>query len=245
MFLFRHPLRPLTHLGRVLLCMALALLGALLMLVSPPAHADDSEATQAESPYFFVDSNDPSTDRLPLKSTSVDVRIAGVIADVTVTQRYRNEGQRAIEACYVFPGSTQAAVHAMTVRIGDRLLVAKIKEKQQARIAYDAAKKEGKPSALLEQHRPNVFQMNVANILPGDEVAVELRYTELLTPHDAQYGFVFPTVVGPRYNSPQGAAAREKWVATPYLPSGAVSTAGVDIRVTLDAPLAVEGVVSP
>src|SRR5256885_14789828 len=180
MFLFRHPLRPLTHLGRVLLCMALALLGGLLMLVSPPAHADDSEAPTAESPYFVVDSNDPSTDRLPLKSTSVDVRIAGVIADVTVTQHYRNEGQRPIEARYVFPGSTQAAVYAMNVRLGDRLLTARIREKQQARIEYNAAKKEGKTSALLEQQRPNVFEMNVANIMPGDDVAVELRYTERL-----------------------------------------------------------------
>jgi Ca-activated chloride channel family protein len=243
--LFRHPLRPRTHLGRFILCTALALFAALLLLVSPPTQADDTDAPKAESPYFLVDSDDPSTDRLPLKSTSVDVRIAGVIADVTVTQRYRNEGQRAIEARYVFPGSTQAAVHAMTVRIGERLLVAKIREKQQARIEYDTAKKEGRTSALLEQHRPNVFQMNVANILPGDEVLVELRYTELLTPHDAQYGFVFPTVVGPRYNSPGGAAAREKWVASPYLPQGAASPAGVDIRVTLEAPIAVKELASP
>jgi len=245
MSMFRHPLRPRTHMGRFLLCTALALFAALLLLVSPPTQADDSEAARAESPYFFVQSDDPSTDRLPLKSTAVDVRIAGVIADVTVTQHYRNEGQRPIEARYVFPGSTQAAVHAMTVRIGERLLVAKIKEKAAARIEYDAAKKEGRSSALLEQHRPNVFQMNVANILPGDDVAVELRYTELLTPTEARYGFVFPTVVGPRYNSPQGAAAREKWVATPYLPQGAVSPAGVDIKVTLEAPIAVKEVTSP
>ena len=120
------------------------------------------------------------------------MRIAGVIADVTVTQHYRNEGQRAIEARYVFPGSTASAVYAMNVRLGDRLLTAKIREKQQARIEYETAKQEGKTTALLEQHRPNVFEMNVANILPGDEVAVELRYTELLTPRDAVYGFVFP-----------------------------------------------------
>ena len=172
MSLFRHPLGARTPMGRFLLCTALALFAALLLLVSPPTQADDSEAARAESPYFFVDSDDPSTDRLPLKSTAVDVRIAGVIADVTVTQHYRNEGQRPIEARYVFPGSTQAAVHAMTVRIGERLLVAKIKEKAAARIEYDTAKKEGRTSALLEQHRPNVFQMNVANILPGDDVAV-------------------------------------------------------------------------
>jgi Ca-activated chloride channel family protein len=243
--LFRHPVRPLTETGRVLLCIALSMFAALMLMLSPPAQADDSEALKAESPYFFVHSDDPGTDRLPLKSTTVDVRIAGVIADVTVTQLYRNEGQRAIEARYVFPGSTRAAVHAMNVRLGDRLLTARIKEKQAARIEYESAKREGKTSALLEQQRPNVFQMNVANILPGDEVAVELRYTELLTPHEAQYGFVFPTVVGPRYNSPRGEAAAQKWVATPYLASGAPSAAAFDLKVTLDAPLAVKEITSP
>ena len=114
-------------------------------------------------------------DQLPLKSTQVDVRISGVIADVTVTQHYKNEGQRAIEAKYVFPGSTKAAVYGMNVRLADRLITATIREKQQARIEYDSAKKEGKTAALLEQHLPNVFQMNVANIMPGDDVKVELQ----------------------------------------------------------------------
>ena len=82
------------------------------------------------------------------------------------------------------------------------------------------AEKEGKTAALLEQHLPNVFQMNVANILPGDDVKVELRYTELLLPTDGNYQFVFPTVVGPRYNSPQSSQANATWVAQPYLPQG-------------------------
>ncbi len=236
--LFICPVRPLTRSGRVLLCVAVSLFAALLLVAWSPAHADDSEARKAESPYFAVNSSEPGTDRLPLKATRVDVRIAGVIADVTVTQTYRNEGQRAIEARYVFPGSTQSAVYAMNVRLGGRLLTARIKEKQQARIEYETAKKEGKTSALLEQHRPNVFEMNVANILPGEDVAVELHYTELLTPTDAQYGFVFPTVVGPRYNSPQGAAVSEKWVATPYLRSGETSNTSFDIKLTLDTPVA-------
>ncbi|MDQ6629872.1 MAG: trypsin, partial [Pseudomonadota bacterium] len=215
------------------------------LLAWSPANAFDSDAAKAESPYFQVDSNDPSTDRLPLKSTTVDVHIAGVIADVTVTQHYRNDGQRAIEARYVFPGSTSAAIYAMHVRLGERLLIAQIREKQKARIEYETAKKEGKTSALLEQHRPNVFEMNVANILPGDDVAVELRYTELLTPQDALYGFVFPTVVGPRYNSPQGAAVAEKWIATPYLKSGVPSQTAFAMKVTLDSPVAIKEITSP
>lgn len=44
------------------------------------------------SPYFFVRSDDPTVDRLPLKSTSASVQISGVIADVLVTQIYTNDG---------------------------------------------------------------------------------------------------------------------------------------------------------
>ena len=209
---------------------------------------DAAPRLKTESPYFFVKSDDPSVDALPLKSTDVTVQITGVIADVTVTQVYRNEGQRAIEARYVFPGSTRAAVYGMTVRLADRVITADIREKQRARIEYDAARREGKTAALLEQHLPNVFQMNVANILPGDEVRVELRYTELLVPQSAQYQFVFPTVVGPRYNSPQSqlnAGGKAGWVAQPYLPEGRQSNAAFDLRVFMTTPIGIKEVASP
>ena len=62
--------------------------------------------------------------------------------------------------------------------------------------------------SLLEQQRPNVFQMNVANILPGDIINVELKYTELLVPEEGVYEFVYPTVVGPRYVGPAIATDR-------------------------------------
>ncbi|HNP01997.1 MAG TPA: VIT and VWA domain-containing protein [Agitococcus sp.] len=219
----------------------------MLVLMSCAAwvHADDSEAVQTESPYFFINSNDPQTDRLPLKSTKVDVHIVGMIADVTIKQVYRNEGKRTIEARYVFPSSSQSAVYAMHVRLQDRVINARIREKQQAKQEYETAKSEGKTAALLEQQRPNVFEMNVANILPNDEVVVELRYTELLSPRDMLYSFVFPTVVGPRYNSPQSPAAAEKWVKNPTLPQGIASESRFNIKVTMDSPIPVQMVSSP
>ena len=213
-------------------------------LTACPVQAQDRDAPRqkTESPYFFVKGGEPGLDKLPLKSTQVDVRISGVIADVTVTQHYKNEGQRAIEANYVFPGSTRAAVYGMTVRLADRLITANIREKQQARRDYDKAKKEGKTAALLEQQLPNVFQMNVANILPGDDIAVELRYTELLVPQSGNYQFVFPTVVGPRYNSPSSSQARSTWVGQPYLPAGQPSATAFDIKVALNTPIGLKEV---
>ncbi|MDQ0036555.1 Ca-activated chloride channel family protein [Variovorax boronicumulans] len=213
-----------------------------------PLHAQETQQVPAgprlktESPYFFVKSDDPSVDRLPLKGTEVAVKISGVIADVTVTQTYRNEGQRAIEAKYVFPGSTKAAVSGLNVRLADRLITAQIREKQQAQIEYDTAKKEGKTAALLEQHLPNVFQMNVANILPGDDVKVELRYTELLVPQSGNYEFVFPTVVGPRYNSPQSENAQAKWAAQPTLHAGVAPSTSFKLKATIDTPMGLKEV---
>ena len=74
-----------------------------------------------------------------------------------------------------------------------------VEEKKKARKKYDNAKKEGRTASLLEEETPNVFKMNVANIVPGAKVEVTLCYTELLVPTDKIYEFVFPTVVGPRY----------------------------------------------
>ncbi|HEV7632058.1 MAG TPA: VIT and VWA domain-containing protein [Steroidobacteraceae bacterium] len=216
-----------------LVCLALLIVGC------NPALADDSEAPAAQGPYFHINSADPAVDRLPLKSTRASVRIAGVIADVTITQRYRNEGTKPIEARYVFPGSTQASVHALSVRIGDRLINATIREKQQARIEYAQAKTEGRTAALLEQERPNVFSMNVANILPGDNVDVELHYTELIAPVDRRYQFVFPTVVGPRY-----VASGAGFPGSPHLHAGEPSNTAFDLDLRIDSPLPVSDIES-
>ncbi len=155
------------------------------------------------SPYFFVN-GDPAVDQLPLKDTRVEISVSGVIADVRVVQAYSNEGTRPINATYLFPASTRAAVYSMRMRIGNQIIVAKIKEREAAKQDFEEAKKQGKSASLLEENRPNVFSMKLANIMPRDVVEIELRYTELLVPTDGVYQVVYPTVVGPRYPSKEG-----------------------------------------
>ena len=182
----------------------------------------DPPADKTLSPYFFVLGGDPAVDRLPLKDTRVDVAITGVIADVTVRQVYENRGTRPIHARYVFPASTRAAVYGMTMTVGDVRIVARIKEREKAKTEFEAAKREGKSASLLEQSRPNVFTMNVANVLPGDTISVELKYTELLVPTEGVYEFVYPTVVGPRYSEKKESQAspEDAFVKAPYTHEG-------------------------
>ena len=110
----------------------LFLLFALLSLPSTPALAESecSDCDHSLAPRLWIPDGDPALDQLPLKSSQADIRIDGPIAQVTVTQRYGNAGKRPINARYVFPGSTRAAVHGLSMKVGMRVVKAKIKEKE-------------------------------------------------------------------------------------------------------------------
>ncbi len=230
------------------LCMLLAPL--LLMASSLPAYGAASREAEREddpdktlAPYFFVQGDDSSTDSFPLKGTKVSTTINGTIAETYVTQTYANEGENAINASYVFPASTKVSVHGMKMEIGNQVITAKIKEKEEAKEEFEEAKEEGKSASLLEQQRPNVFTMDVANIMPGDTINIELHYTELVTSTDGIYQFAFPTVTGPRYPS-AGIENEEssQWVATPYLEEGTAPVGTYEIQVNVAAGLPISDI---
>jgi Ca-activated chloride channel homolog len=224
----------------ILFCIALAANAA----ATPES---DLREEKTLSPYFFIENGDPAQDALPLKSTRVEVAIAGVMADVTVTQSYANSGKRPLNAKYVFPASTRAAVHGLRMSIGNRTIVAKIKERVAAEKEYEAHKKAGKNAALLEQDRPNVFSMRLANIMPGDHIDVTLQYTELLVPTAGVYEFVYPTVVGPRYANlaERSAPKTSRFVATPYLQQGKTSSSSFSLSGTLATAIPIQALESP
>ena len=197
------------------------------------------------SPYFLIENGDPAVDRFPLKDTRVAVNINGVIADVVITQKYANGGTRPINARYVFPASTRASVHGMKMIIGEQAIIAEIKERQLAQNEFDQAKKQGKNASLLKQQRPNVFNMNVANIMPGDAIDIELHYTELLIPTEGIYEFVYPTVVGPRYGDQLETEAPEtdRWIKNPYLKQETEPETKFTINLTISSGMALQELV--
>lgn len=202
------------------------------------------EEDKTLSPYFVVISENPEVDNLPLKETSVKADVVGVIADVTVKQVYVNSGKNPLEAIYTFPLSTRAAVYGMKMTIGTRVITAKIEEKEKARKDYEKAKSEGKRASLLEQSRPNVFTMNVSNIMVNDTIVVELKYTELLIPEKGQYSFVYPTVVGPRYSNKNKKTAEvdDGFIAAPYTKSGEKPTYDFGFEIAINSGIPIQNV---
>jgi Ca-activated chloride channel family protein len=237
----------------------LALLTFLALAVASTAvHAGPQEEAGEETaegapdktraPYFYVGGSS-DTERLPLESTSADVHVAGVVAHVKVKQVFKNGAAKPIEAVYVFPASTRAAVHGMRMRIGARVIEARIDRKAKARADYEEAKSDGKRAALLEEHRSNVFTMNVANVMPGDRIEVELDYSEMLVPREGAYELVYPTVVGPRYTGggvdPKVDPKKDAWMATPHLHEGAPPPYAFDLVAHVEAGIPLAEIASP
>jgi Ca-activated chloride channel family protein len=225
---------------RAILLVGLMLIGGNIVMAQ-----DDKDEDKTLSPYFVVISENPETDELPLKETSVKATVVGSIADVTVKQVYVNSGKNPLEAIYTFPMSTKAAVYGMQMTIGKRIVRAQIEEKKKARADYEKAKQEGKRASLLEQSRPNVFTMNVSNIMVGDTIVVELNYTELLVPEKGVYSFVYPTVVGPRYSNKNKSQAGpdDQFVASPYTKSGVMPTYKFGYELTINSGIPIQDVV--
>ncbi|MBQ8878556.1 MAG: VWA domain-containing protein [Lachnospiraceae bacterium] len=232
-----------------LLCVVL-----LFTTLAPTVYAAEPQKDEDKTyaPYFFVESEHPETESFPLKKTDVTVNINGSIAETYVTQVYTNEGANPINAKYVFPCSTKAAVHGMTMTVGNQMVRAQIQEKEEAKETFETAKSEGKSASLLTQETPNVFTMDVANIMPGDTITIELHYTELITPTEGTYQFAFPTVVGPRYVNVEKAKEEgtlpaltdTEWLSSPYLPDGNTPNAEYNIRVNLSTGVPITGLTS-
>ncbi len=135
----------------------------------------------------------------PMLKTDVKMDVSGMLARVSVHQRFKNISKDWAEGIYVFPLPEDAAVDRMRLRIGERIIEGEIKEKAEARRTYEKAKREGRKASLLRQERPNIFTTAVANIGPDEEVVVEIEYQQNLHYTQGQFKIRFPLVVAPRY----------------------------------------------
>jgi len=188
-----------------------------------------------ESPYFSVLTSDSVEVDFPLLSTNIKATISGVIANVEMEQVYQNSGDSALDATYIFPMSTNAAVYSMQMIIDERVIDAYIKEKEEAQEIFETANENGQTATLLEQHRPNVFQMSLANIKPGNVLVVRMNYTELIESEKSIYQFVLPSIVGPRFTN-----NGENWVAQSIKDSLAVAKSSLNIDLTINAGMPVK-----
>ncbi|XP_038129090.1 von Willebrand factor A domain-containing protein 5A-like [Cyprinodon tularosa] len=143
---------------------------------------------------------------VPLKSIEVQLEVKDHVATVVSTLNYENKEDKPIEAVFVFPLPGDAAVCHFSAQVGKTQIVAKVKEKQEAKEEYDDALSSGQQAFLLEESEesPDIFSLKVGSLPPGESASIRLEYvTELAVQADDGLRFCLPAVLNPRYQ-PQG-----------------------------------------
>lgn len=198
------------------LLLVLLLAGSLLLLSCALAEGEQkafSGIGDVRSGDLLIRTKEPGR-YLPASKlkTVVNADISGIVARVTVRQSFKNNGGDWVEAVYVFPLPEDSAVDQLKMIIGDRVIVGQVMKAEEARATYQAAKKEGRQTSLVEQERPNMFTTAVANIAPGQTITIEIGYSQTLRYDGGRYSWRFPLTITPRYvpgkpkpGKPQGA----------------------------------------
>lgn len=249
------------------LAIGVVLAGTVLLLALPARAADAADlmpmrAGEARQGTLLFRDREGHTFAVPLLHTDVRIHVSGPLLHARVTQSFRNPEDRWFEGLYVFPLPEDAAVSAVRMKIGERVVEAEVQERSRAQATYVQARESGRRAALVEQERPNIFTTSVANIGPREEITVELEYRQQLDYRleggVGRFRLRFPMVVGPRYipgapavdeelgtvvaGAPVPDAAR---ISPPVAVPGERLLNPVSLRINLDAGLPIDRIESP
>ena len=136
---------------------------------------------------------------LPLGRVDIKGNIDGTGVVWTVTQEFTNTLEEAMEAVYTFPLPVGGAVRRVVMRIGDRVIVAEMKERGQAKVEYEEALAKGQTAMLMEQDAAEIFTTSVGNIHPGETIVIEAEVHDTVKRDGNEAQVRFPTLVKERY----------------------------------------------
>jgi len=183
---------------------------------------------------------------IPLLGVRVEGEIAGQGAGITVSQRFRNVENQAIEAVYKFPLPEGAAVCGFSVEKGDSRISGRVEERDKAFEIYDDALQEGKGGYLLDEERPNIFTLSIGNLNPGMEAVIHMDYVTLMDGDGDALRLLLPMTITPRYipdhQKDDGDIPLDHRLHPPYAQSVPY---GMEMRLTLSNATAFSAIESP
>ena len=175
-------------------------LAVLLMLFVHPLYAEAGQDSEEQAGMLhFTDHSGNWQEPAIILSSDFDIQVSGLIAENRLLRQFRNTSEHWREGVFVFPLPENASVYALTMKVGERTIVGKIKAKADARKTYQHAKASGRQAANVEQQRPNLFTARVANIPPGETISIELHYQQPVDYHAGEFSLRLPTTLTPRY----------------------------------------------
>ncbi|HWU77400.1 MAG TPA: marine proteobacterial sortase target protein [Rhodanobacter sp.] len=179
--------------------------------------------------------------------TDIDCHVDGLVAEVQVRQQFRNDGKDWLEGDYLLPLPTGAAVHSMSLEIGERRIVAGVQRRQAAQKVFAQARANGQHAALVEADSGNLFRTAVTNVAPGETVTVVLHYWQRIDYRAGEFSLRFPLTFTPRYHMREGAQPGDAGIRTAqvFADDNAQAPLRTHIAVQLEAGIPLAAVESP
>ena len=136
---------------------------------------------------------------MALQSVSATGTLAGLLLDMTIRQRYKNNSNRNIETVYTFPMGWGATFMDLHVEIAGKRLTGVVTEKQKASQRYEKAIADGDAPIMLEKNSDGLYTVNLGNLKAGEEAVIEYRYSQLFHFEEDSVRLTLPTAIAPRY----------------------------------------------
>lgn len=136
---------------------------------------------------------------LPISDVAIHGTIDGSGVVWVVGVEFTNVLETVADGVFNIPLPHRGAVSAMTMRIGDRVIAADIKERKQARIEFQEAKERGQTAALFEQQRAEIFTISVGSLQPGQNIRVEVVVHDEVAVDGTEASVRFPTMIKERF----------------------------------------------
>jgi len=172
----------------------LRILAATAVLVAacgaPPTLAQPSEPrVPALGSPVFVYQVSPT---VLVASHTVDAVVEGRVAQVHVTQVFRNQSGGVAEGVYIFPLPEDATVRDLQMTVNGEVLEGRLLGRDEARRIYEQIVRSQRDPALLEYLDRGLFQASVFPIPPGETRTVDFSYTQVLAPDGDLLHFNYP-----------------------------------------------------
>jgi Ca-activated chloride channel family protein len=159
---------------------------------------------EVNSPDLVAPGITTKSNYLPvLEGVQVINTVNGFVMTSVTRQTYRNDSTEEIEITYTFPLSSDAVLTQLSVEINGKTLNAKVLPKNTAERDYEAAIESGDTPVMVQAAKHGLYNANIGNILPGEQLVVELHVAQALQQVDGTFRIRIPTVISSNYGDPE------------------------------------------
>jgi len=130
----------------------------------------------------------------PLRVTDhlVNVRIRDGVAVTNLTQTFRNDTARRLEATYVFPLPENADLTDFQMSFNGKMVQGKVLPAKEAAKIYEDIVRRIKDPGLIEFIGRRLLKMRIFPIEPNSDTTIQVRYQQICRPISSMTGYHYP-----------------------------------------------------